>query len=35
MTVGEFVDIVEEARSERVDEPRVAEVATVTWRRSR
>jgi len=29
-----LVDIVEEARDERVDEPRVAEVATVRWRRS-
>jgi hypothetical protein len=34
MTVGEFVEIVEEARDERVDEPRIAEVATVRWRRS-
>jgi hypothetical protein len=34
MTAGEFVAIVEEARDERVDEPRIAEVARVRWRRS-
>jgi hypothetical protein len=34
MTVGEFATIVEEARDERTEEPRVAEVATVRWRQS-
>lgn len=32
MTVGEFAAIVEEARDERVDEPCVADVATIRRR---
>jgi hypothetical protein len=32
MTVGEFAALVEEARSERVDEQRIAEVVTVRRR---
>jgi len=32
MTVGEFAAIVEAARDERVDEPRVADVATIRRR---
>jgi len=34
MTVGDVASIVEEARSERVDEQRIAEVVTVRRRRS-
>jgi hypothetical protein len=34
MTVEQFVDIVEDARDERAEAPRVAEVATVRWRRT-
>jgi hypothetical protein len=32
MTVGEFAALVEEARDERVDEQRIAEVVTVRRR---